>query len=354
MTALLAALALGGCGQAPQAEAPEAPAVPGRLASELDREFEKQFEDLLLPGAASVLIVRGDVVWQGAAGMAVVETGNEMTPDTPVALASVSKPITTALALRMQEQGLLSLDDSLHRHVPEFRGPRSITLRMLLGHRSGIRDPAETFYASRRVRGPLEWLRRSRVLGDRTWHYDNVNFILAGLAMKRAAGGRWEELRRSLGPGLYLQGEDKPPSGSAGYVSGSDERFGDDSGYLPSRAVAGTAWTAGGWAASAIDVAQFAHRLFEGKVLRARSLQEMTTFEEAEFGSYGLGLGQLFVSSQEVWAHAGDIDGFRTELAHVPARDMTLFTVWNTSEMKEPILQQALLQLVLDRAGRGR
>jgi D-alanyl-D-alanine carboxypeptidase len=353
--AMFAALTLAGCGQGPQA-APEVPAVPPRLASELDREFERQFEDLLLPGAASVLIVHGELVWKGAAGMAVVETGVPMTPETPVALASVSKPITTALALRMQEQGLLSLDDSLRRHVPEFRGPRSLTLRMLLGHRSGIRDPAARFYdsTSRRVRGPLEWLRRSRVIDDRAWHYDNVNFILAGLAMRRAAGGRWDELRRSLGPGLYLQNEDKPPSGSAGYVAGSNERFGDDSGYLPSRSVAGSAWTAGGWAASAVDVARFAQRLFEGKLLRPQSLEQMTKFQEAEFGGYGLGLGQFFVSSEEVWAHAGDIDGFRTELAHVPARDMTLFTVWNTSEMKEPILHQALLQLAIDRAGGGR
>jgi CubicO group peptidase (beta-lactamase class C family) len=242
--------------------------------------------------------------------------------------------------------------------VPEFKGPDTVTLRSLLGHRSGIRDPGRRFYGPLwrgRTIHPLDWLQGIRITRNRGWSYSNAGFVLAGLAMKRAAGAHWDQLRHAMTRDLYLQPDDRPPAGGAdNYVTRRHRRYGDRSGYLPSRAFAISAWTAGAWAGTPEKVAQFANRLFEGRVLQSGSLGEMTRFRPGGFEEYGLGLERQRAGSFEVWSHSGDAPGVRTELTHVPDLDMTLFTVWNTDELQDPLIHRALLILALDKVRKGR
>ncbi len=93
-----------------------------------------------------VVLVRraGAEVYARAAGLADREYGEVMRRDGVFRLASVTKPIVAAAALRMVDLGLLRLDDSVTQFLPEFR-PRSpdgsvspILLRQLLSHSSGL------------------------------------------------------------------------------------------------------------------------------------------------------------------------------------------------------------------------
>lgn len=62
------------------------------------------------------------------------------TCDSLFQLASISKPMTALVVMRLVEKGILRLDDTLSRHLPDFpseKGER-ITLRQLLTHTGGF------------------------------------------------------------------------------------------------------------------------------------------------------------------------------------------------------------------------
>jgi len=100
----------------------------------------------------------GYVVDAVATGYADIETGRPMRPDTPVRIASMTKPIIAVAALQLMEEGRLALDDPLERFLPSATAlrvatsesygsdglipteplARSITVRDLLEFRSGF------------------------------------------------------------------------------------------------------------------------------------------------------------------------------------------------------------------------
>jgi D-alanyl-D-alanine carboxypeptidase len=351
---LMAALIAAGCGGG--AERAARPDLPKKL----DSELAKRAGELGVPGAAATLYRNGGLVWSGAWGKADLESGRAMTAQTPVACASVGKMITAALALRLAEQGRLSLDDPVRRWVPEWPGKRSKTLRDLLGHNGGIEDAPETFYLAqvrrpaRRFR-PADWLAAvSPPHPEDSDVYNNSGFVVAGLALRRAAGAGWLPLLRDTEPGIALQPDQRVEGEPArGYVyprgPGDPRPFGDGR-MVPSTSLATAAWTSGGYAGSAEAMARWADRLFAGEVVDSDSLNEMTDFRPSNAlgDAYGLGLGRFEVDGREAWGHLGGMPGFHTELAYIPEEGLTLFTVWNDDVIDQDTIPRSLMEVALD------
>ncbi len=88
-----------------------------------------------------VLVARdGATVFEKAYGQSDRELQVENTSATRFHLASVSMPITAAAALRLVDQGVLSLDTKVGEVAPEVKGGENIRLRELLGETSGLPD----------------------------------------------------------------------------------------------------------------------------------------------------------------------------------------------------------------------
>ena len=98
---------------------------------------------------------RGQVAFQHCCGLADVERGRPMAPDTIVRIYSMTKPLTSVAVMMLYEQGLFQLDDPLSRFLPCFAdmrvasggqqgkidtvpAARPITIRDLLTHTSGL------------------------------------------------------------------------------------------------------------------------------------------------------------------------------------------------------------------------
>ncbi len=100
---------------------------------------------------------RGEVVLHRSIGHARgVAAGKPLDPseavplriDTPVNLFSAGKAVTTMVMHKLEEQGVLDLDDAVAAHLPEFarHGKDDITIRQVLTHRAGIPSlPPEAF-----------------------------------------------------------------------------------------------------------------------------------------------------------------------------------------------------------------
>lgn len=93
------------------------------------------------PGAAVVLVQHGDIVFNKAYGAANLEHRVVFSDSTVFDIASVSKHFTGYAISVLVEQGLLSLEDEVHKYIPEFPDFGSpITIDHLLHHTSGLRD----------------------------------------------------------------------------------------------------------------------------------------------------------------------------------------------------------------------
>ncbi|MCI2082335.1 MAG: beta-lactamase family protein [Bacteroidales bacterium] len=94
------------------------------------------------PGAA-VLVMRGDsIIYDRGFGIADMETGKPITGDTMFNIASVSKQFSAVAAMKLAEEGKLSLGDPVSKYFPQFEAKffKCITLKNLLSHTSGIPD----------------------------------------------------------------------------------------------------------------------------------------------------------------------------------------------------------------------
>jgi CubicO group peptidase (beta-lactamase class C family) len=98
-----------------------------------------------IPGAVGLVAQRGRIIRQQAFGVADVEAKRPFTPDTLCWIASITKPITVAAAMKLVEDGRLSLDDRVEDFLPEFKKHTDaegthwpVTVRQLMSHTSGI------------------------------------------------------------------------------------------------------------------------------------------------------------------------------------------------------------------------
>ena len=96
------------------------------------------------PGAAVAVLKEGEIVFSRGYGSAQLEYGIPITPATIFHVASVSKQFTAFAVTLLAQEGRLSLDDDIRKHLPEVPDFGStITLKHLLHHTSGLRDQWE-------------------------------------------------------------------------------------------------------------------------------------------------------------------------------------------------------------------
>jgi len=113
------------------------------LAAKLDPIVDAALAEQRIAGAVVLVGRQGQRAYARAAGLADVEAGRAMTLDAIFRASSLTKPMVTAAALSLVEDGVVGLDDPVTRYLPDFQ-PKwqgqapTITLRQLLTHTAGL------------------------------------------------------------------------------------------------------------------------------------------------------------------------------------------------------------------------
>ena len=118
------------------------------LESKVDALFAK-WNSLDTPGAAVAIVKDGMVIYRKGFGCAQLEYGIPITPSTVFHVASVSKQFTAMAVTMLEAEGKLSADDDIRKYLPELPDfGKTITIRHLLNHTSGLRDQWELLILS--------------------------------------------------------------------------------------------------------------------------------------------------------------------------------------------------------------
>lgn len=152
-----------------------------------------------MPGAAWRVEAAGRVLSAGAVGHAVLAPSREAAaPGTPYDLASLTKPLATAvLALVLEQEGGLDLAAPARRWLPELAGSEWAEAPLLdLGaHRAGLPSWRPLYLGASTQEGYARAVaREERAAPPGATLYSDLGYVLLGIAVERAAGERLPSL----------------------------------------------------------------------------------------------------------------------------------------------------------------
>jgi D-alanyl-D-alanine carboxypeptidase len=357
---LLAACIIAGLAPVAPAGAQDGVDLSADLAATLE-DFRARYG---FPGATAAIALPDGTVAAAATGLADVEFGRGMTPDTPMLAASIGKTFVAATVLALESEGHLKQTDLLADHLgdrPWFGGlpnAESITIGHLLRHRAGLPDHVHLpeFQAawSRIAAGEGTYSPEDLVgfvIGQEPlfeagagWAYSDTGYILLGLVIEAATGRLYHAVvrERFLAPlaltGTFPSDGRNLPGLAVGYTVPGNP-FG-----LPARTAEADGrllwdpaveWTGGGLASTSHDLARWGHLLFGGEALANSYLDRM--FDGAPVAPdtpgilYGAGVA-IYVDTPRgpVHGHGGWIPGFVSSLRHYADHGITVAFQINT------------------------
>ncbi|MCA9710578.1 MAG: serine hydrolase, partial [Myxococcales bacterium] len=286
-----------------------------------------------------VVVARaGEVLYQRGFGQADSTSGEPNTIDTRFRLGLLTEPFTATAVLQLRDEGLLELDDTLDRFLPEFPRGNRITIHDLLVHRSGIPNYTNgpdfhewkaTYHDTHAMLERLGKLRLQFPPGTETAP-SNSNYYLLGAIIERITG---------LSYGEYVSTHVFEPAGMVRSTFGDAWETGeqamgnvwnDEEKLEPPEPIdMSTFGAAGGLVASPSDLVAWDRALRAGEILSPESLEEMATPTDDGYG-YGWLVTRAY--GQPLLSFPGAIDGYSGSLLRF-GEDGTLVVVLANTEV---------------------
>jgi len=355
--AVLIAFSTTGAAFAQDASAPATSAAAGAAAHgpayNLQADVERVMKEFDVPGIAIAVVKDGKVLT--TQGFGVRKRGEPARVDgkTIFEIASNSKAFTAAALGMLVDQGKLSWDDPVIKHLPDFRMydayvTAEMTVRDLLTHRSGLGLGAgdlmwwpTTTFSSDEIIHNLRYIKPATSFRS-SYAYDNLLYIVAGKIIAAKSGKTWGETMHEwiLSPvGMANTTTSLEESAKFANVSAPHSKINGKAVPVKPMPVA-NAVGAVGINTSAEDIARWMNVLLEnGKVGEGKRLwsdkqaREMWTAQtpmtintprpplaatKPNFYAYGLGFQLRDYQGKLVAMHGGALQGFYTRVLLVP------------------------------------
>ncbi len=349
-----------------------------------DRIVHRALSATRAPGAALV-VVDGDTTIVRGYGLRRLGSDDPVTADTVFALASVSKAFTATACGLCVDDGTLSWDDPIRKHLPAFRlhdpaADTNATIRDLLCHRTGLPRHDALWYHTRTPRAEL--LARMAHLEPAatfrgTYQYNNLCYLVAGEAVAAAAKTPFE---------AFVRTRLLAPLGMGATSFCPDDAVATGNYATPHRTVRGTVTPLDTWLdftnvgpcgamnASAADLAYWLRFQLSGglapdgiRLLSEAALSEThrpqmiqpidddtrSLYPDRIQQSYGLGWVLYDWNGQPVLSHGGAIDGFRSHCALLPRQGVGFAILTNLPGYLPEIVRNSLLDGFLSRRRRA-
>jgi CubicO group peptidase (beta-lactamase class C family) len=339
-------------------------ALVADAARYLEHWLDYRQRTLQVPGLVGALALDGRPLLHRGYGVADLESGAPMSPDAAFPVASHSKTFTTAVVLRLVEQGRLRLDDPLGRWLTDLgQALESVQVGELLSHSAGVtRDStssdfwqlAEDFPTAAALAGLSE-----AVLGrHERFKYSNIGFALAGQVIEAACGEPFDTVaRREVIDVLGLTATSPDTTGRECAIGHTARRGGATRRTL-SLPGAGALAPATGFTSTAADLCAFATALCEGDSAllspdSRRAMRRVTWPGENGDQDYCLGLSHAKVGERDVHGHGGAYPGFITSTRFIAADRLVAVVLTNAIDAPAQELTLTMLAIVDHAQGCG-
>ena len=338
----------------------------------MDRKVEAYLRKWWMKGASLAIMRNDSLLYAKGYGWADEEKEQKMEPGNILRMASVSKLITAAGIMVLQDKGMLSIKDTvfgptgiLNDTIYKFRDRnyKKITVEHLLRHQAGFRrDP---LFSSRDVMHQLKLdhapsaedyiglvMRQSLRFKPGSWQkYSNFGYLLLSRIIEEVSGMPYEkfiqkEVLQKAGcydmhiAGIYY--EDKRKNEVRYYTNEGEGKYVDEynrSGRTVERCYGGNDITllsgAGAWCGSPIELARFVASI-DGRdevpdIISKEAVRQMTEYMDKD--TYSLGWNDT--NPRKGWSRTGTLSGTSALVKYFPDGECWIM-ITNTSTWKGP------------------
>ncbi len=331
------------------------------IEQKVDQIFA-EWDHTVTPGCALAVVKDGNIVYKRGYGIANLEYGIPITPNTIFHIASVSKHFTALAVTLLAHEGKLSLDDEVQKYVPEVPDfGEKITIRHLIHHTSGLRDQWELLVAAGwrmddviTMQDILDLVSKQKELNFKPGDhhiYCNTGYTLLAFIVERVSGMSMrafceERMFKPLGMTKTHFHDDHTmivPGRAYSYEQVGYNQYKHE--VLSYANVGATSLFT-----TAEDLALWDREFYEAKVFGKAVIDEMHTLgklnngEELEY-AYGLHIAKY--KGLRIVEHSGGDAGYRTHLVRFPDQHFSVIVFANLGSISSSRLAYQVADLYL-------
>lgn len=303
------------------------------------------------PGAVIGVIENGEMVFSKAYGKANITHNLDFKLNTPTNIGSVSKQFTAFAILLLEQQGLLSIDDDVRKHIPEFPDfGELITIKHLLNHTNGLREiynllpitgwSGENKLLRSEILNSLKRQKKLQVSPGEEFNYNNSAFILLAEIVERKTDSKFPDwMKKNVFEPLgmketYVRSDPSQiiPNASQGYSQG-------ENGFIEAGDLY-AAYGAGGIYTTPLDLSKWLQNFKEPKVGGKEVIEKLVTpgiLKKGDTLPYALGIGVSERKGLKMYAHSGADIAHRAYLIYYPELNSGIITMSNNASFSTSI-----------------
>ena len=317
------------------------------------------------PGCALAIIKDGEFLYKRGYGMGDLEHDIPISSNTVFYAGSVSKQFVAMSLLLLEEEGKLSLDDNIHKYLPEFpEYTKPITIRQLIHHTSGIRDYLLLWYIA--GEDYLDYMSEEEVYkllcsqkeldftpGERH-AYSNSGYFLSSLIIRKASSKSLREyaeenIFKPLGMKNSIFNDSNRniiKNRAFGYTPLNEKDFGNvfmrfdlvGSGGLYTTIEDLYLW----------DQNFYHNKLGKGGQALINMMYSNGRFNDGKEVNYAFGLINGQYRGFRTIQHGGSLGGYRAHILRFPERAMTIIILSNLSTFDAGSMANRVADVFLD------
>jgi CubicO group peptidase (beta-lactamase class C family) len=303
------------------------------------------------PGAVIGVVKDGEMVFSKAYGKANITHNLDFKLNTPTNIGSVSKQFTAFAILLLEQQGLLSLDDDVRKHIPEFPDfGELITIKNLLNHTNGLREiynllpitgwSGENKLLRSEILNSLKRQKKLQVSPGEEFNYNNSAFIILAEIVERKTDSKFPDwMKKNVFEPLgmndsYVRSDPSQiiPNASQGYSQG-------DKGFVESGDLY-AAYGAGGIYTTPLDLSKWLQNFKDPKVGGKELIDKLVTpgiLKKGDTLKYALGIGVRNRKGLKMYAHSGADIAHRASLIYYPEINSGIIIMSNNASFSTAI-----------------
>jgi CubicO group peptidase (beta-lactamase class C family) len=302
------------------------------------------------PGCQLAISRNGAIIFSKAWGMADLEHEAPLTRESVIEAGSISKQFTAAAILLLEQQGKLSLDDDVRKHLPEMPDYGSpVTLRHMMQHTSGLKDWGSVAAISGWPRSTKTYnnndalyiASKQKTLNNKPgdeFIYSNSNYNLFAVIVQRLSGMSLAEFTRKniFEPAgmKHTQWRDDYKRIVRGRAIAYAKAGNNYRTEMPNEYVYGN----GGLLTTAEDLLTWNNYFLSGKLGNPSLLSRQLALTRLNNGGNNAYAAGLFIDSVRGWKtinHNGATAGYRANLEYFPDLGLSIALLCNTSEVDQ-------------------
>lgn len=315
-----------------------------------------------LPGATVGIAIDGVPVYRKGFGLANMELPALLTPSMRMRIGSTTKHFTALAYMLLCEDGLAGIDDEIGIHLRDLPATvRHATMRRLMTHTSGIRDPLSITILTNGVNRPVtdqDMIAYYRTIDDvdfapgTHWSYNHGGYCLLSAAIETITGKPLEDVLRERIFEPVGMSDTMLRRWDSDFAPNSATLHFQDAGGAWSRTYMGLELSGGGGIVSTMDdMLRWLKHMDAPMVGSAATwtlMREPYRLTGDRSTGYGLGLMSGTYRGTDILHHAGAVMGGNSQMIKVPAVKLDISIAVNRSDLSAALFANRIIDACVE------